>query len=60
MDETTLKRMLRAAMTHYIFKEPQTGVVEHTAASRLMATDETFRGYIGMVLEEMWPAATRV
>ena len=52
--------MLRHAMTKRIFREPQKGVVAHTAASRLLAQDPAFADYVDIGLGEMWPAASQV
>ena len=54
-----VRRILRHAMTYRIFCEPRKGVVAHTAASKLLAEDHLMHEWVGMVSEEMWPAATR-
>ena len=46
-------------MTYRIFCEPRQGVVAHTAASKLLAENELTREWVGMVSEEMWPAAAK-
>ena len=52
-------RLLRHAMTMRIFREPEPGMVAHTAASRILnnsaANDWLYAG-----TTEMWPAATKV
>lgn len=58
--ESQLRRILRHAMTFRIFCEPHKGVVAHTAASKVLAENTLMREWIGMVSEEMWPAASRV
>ena len=50
---------MRNAMTRYIFKE-QNGVVTHTAASKLLNENPMMRAWIGMIVEESWPAGERV
>ena len=60
LSESHTKRILRHAMTLRIFKEHRKGFVSHTAASELLARDELMREWLGMVTEEMWPAATKV
>ena len=55
-----LRRILRYAMTNYIFREPKTGIVAHTALSRVLAQDTRLRNYVGMVCEERFPASARV
>ena len=57
--ESHVRRILRHAMTYRIFCEPRKGVVAHTAASKLLAKNPLMHEWIGMVSEEMWPAATR-
>ncbi|KAL8938659.1 MAG: hypothetical protein Q9216_003779 [Gyalolechia sp. 2 TL-2023] len=46
-------------MTFRIFQEPREGVVCHTAASKTIADDPMLRQWIGMIAEELWPAATK-
>lgn len=60
LSESLTRRIIRNAMTGYIFKESRPGVVAHTAASKVFATSPLLREWAGMVTEEMWPAATRV
>lgn len=60
LPENHLQRFLRHAMTYHIFREPQKGVVCHTAASKLLADDPLMRQWVSMVSEELWPAATKV
>ena len=55
-----LRRILRYAMTNYIFCEPRPGVVAHTALSRVLAQNQRLRDYIGIVCEERFPASARV
>ena len=47
-------------MAFRIFHEPSEGVVQHTAASKVLAETPLLRQWIGMVSEELWPAATKV
>ena len=54
-----VQRLLRHAMTHRIFCEPRKGVVAHTAASKYLATNPLMHEWVGMVYEEMWPAASK-
>ena len=54
-----VQRILRHAITHRIFCEPQKGVVAHTAASKYLATNPLMHEWVGMVYEEMWPAASK-
>ena len=59
LNESHTRRILRHAMTYRIFKEHRKGFVSHTAASEMLARDELMREWLGMVTEEMWPAATK-
>ena len=54
-----VRRILRHAMSYRIFQEVEKGFVAHTGASKLLAEDGDLRQWIGMVMEEMWPAATK-
>ena len=60
LPEVHVRRILRHAMAFRIFQEPRRGVVRHTAASKALADTPLLRQYIGMVTEELWPAATKV
>lgn len=51
------RRVLGYAMTNHIFKEVRPGVVAHTAASKLLATDPMLTDYVGIVVEERFQAA---
>lgn len=55
-----VRRLLRHAIAHHIFREPRKGFVAHTAASKLLATDSLLNDSIGFISEEMWPSATKV
>ena len=54
-----VRRILRHAITYRIFCEPRKGIIAHTAASMYFATNPPMREWIGMVSEEMWPAASK-
>ena len=54
-----VRRILRHATTYRIFCEPRKGTIAHTAASLYLATNPSMREWIGMVTEEMWPAASK-
>jgi hypothetical protein len=60
LNEVDLRRILRYAMTKYIFRETSEGLVAHTASSRVLAEMPILSDFVGMVCEEMWPAASRV
>ncbi|MCJ1464907.1 hypothetical protein MMC07_003522 [Pseudocyphellaria aurata] len=57
--ESFARRILRSAMAHHLFREPTPGVVAHTAASKVLAENPLMHQWLGMVSEELWPAATR-
>jgi hypothetical protein len=57
--ETLIVRVIRQAMTNYIFDESSPGRVCHTAYSRLIATSSDFRDLCGMQLEELSPAGQK-
>lgn len=59
LDEPSVRRILRHAIAHRIFREPQKGYVAHTGASKYLAQNDDMRRWIEMVSEEMWPAATK-
>ena len=59
LSETQVRRIMRYTMTKYLFTEPTPGFVAHTAASKVLAESQSMRDWIGMVCEEMWPAAAR-
>lgn len=44
-------------MSSHIFSEPTPGVIAHTAASRLLATDSSLAAWIGFNTEDIFPAA---
>ena len=60
LNQADVRRIIRYAMTLHIFKESDTGLVSHTAASRVLAEMPIMREWVGMICEEMWPSATRV
>ena len=60
LNEPDLRRILRHAMAHRIFREVREGVVAHTASSRILAEDMQMQAWTGVAVEEMWPAAVQV
>ena len=60
ISESDTTRILRHAMTYYIFNEPSPGVVAHTAASKALAEITSFGQVVGFLSGEMWPSATRL
>ncbi|KAL8737029.1 MAG: hypothetical protein Q9181_002093 [Wetmoreana brouardii] len=59
LPSSKVQRILRHAISNRIFCEPRTGIVAHTAASKYLATNPLMYEWIGMVTEEMWPAASK-
>jgi hypothetical protein len=59
LSETQVRRILRYTMTKHLFTESRPGYVGHTAASKVLAESQSMRDWVGMVCEEMWPAAGR-
>ena len=59
LEPELLKRLIRHAITHRVFKEPKKGFVEHNATSRLLAGPKA-NSWMGVGCEEMWPAALQV
>lgn len=55
-----LRRILRHCMSRHIFKEPQMGIVAHTAASRTLAKNEGIRDRIWLGCEQIWSAAAHL
>jgi hypothetical protein len=47
-------------MTFHLFKEPEAGVVAHTAATKAMVQRPLLNQWVGMWLEEMGIALARV
>ena len=60
LSESDTRRILRYAMTFYIFHEPSKGVVAHTAASKVLAQVPELGQLVDFMCGEMWPSATRV
>jgi hypothetical protein len=61
LSETLCLRFIRCAMGSNIFDEdPKTGRVRHTAASRLLATNQGLCDVVGLELEDIAPAAFKL
>ncbi len=60
LPEHVVRRLVRQAAAHHIFREPHKGFVAHTAASHMLAVNPQMRQWVGMMTEEMWPAAAKV
>ena len=55
-----IQRLVHHAASHHIFRESRKGYFAHTAASRMLAENGPIHEWVGMTLEEMWAAATKV
>ena len=61
LKESLCRRFIRLAMGSNIFdEEPKTKRVRHTAASRLLATDQGLGDAVGLELEDIAPAASKI
>lgn len=60
VDQGALCTILRHGIAHRIFKEPRPGVIAHSAASRQLADNPQFSGWLACSVDEMWPAAEKV
>ncbi|RYP50583.1 hypothetical protein DL768_003928 [Monosporascus sp. mg162] len=59
MTEQMTARILRHAMTMRIFREPEPGMVAHTAASKVLSHSAA-NDWLQAGTQEMWPAATKM
>ncbi|TVY44615.1 O-methyltransferase [Lachnellula subtilissima] len=59
LHEQQVRRIVRFAASHRIFKEVRKGVIVHTAFSKLLAEDTQFRDYCQIGGEDMWPSASK-
>lgn len=53
VDPTNLRRLIRHAMTNFIFQEPRVGYVAHTSSSRLLAEDVQLQAWVGFFSEDL-------
>ena len=60
LSESLAVRAIRTAMTLNIFDEKEPGLVKHTAISRLLATDEGYYNAIGLQVEDLGPAGSKL
>ncbi len=60
LPESEVRRVIRALLPSYIFQETKDGMVTHTAASRILATNPLMSQYIDMTASEMIPAVMRL
>lgn len=61
MPEPDLRRILRyAILYHRVFQERREGLISHSAASRILATDSAMYDTLGMMFDESTQAFARV
>ncbi|KAF7960847.1 hypothetical protein EAE96_000519 [Botrytis aclada] len=58
--EADIRRTIRMAKTHRIFREPRDGIVAHTSISKAIATIPLVESWLGLVTDEIWPAFSRM
>ncbi|RDW94258.1 hypothetical protein BP5796_00021 [Coleophoma crateriformis] len=56
LDIVNLRRIIRHAILSNVFKEPTKGFVAHSRISQLLAEDEALQAWVGMWMEDLWPA----
>lgn len=57
--ESQLRRLLRHAITHRIFCEPEKEKVAHSVSSRLLAEDPQMDSLLYFLADIFWPTITR-
>ncbi|KAB8295923.1 hypothetical protein EYC80_008743 [Monilinia laxa] len=57
LDVINVRRFMRHAMSNRIFQEVDPEVVSHTAASKMLAEDQSMMDWVGVCVEECWPSA---
>ncbi|KAK2762689.1 hypothetical protein FQN54_000863 [Arachnomyces sp. PD_36] len=58
--EHDLQRVIRYTAAHHrVFREPEKGMVAHTAASKLLAGSDMARDIMALTFDECWPAHGR-
>lgn len=60
VDSNVLRRILKYAMTNFIFREEPPGVVRHSLLSKRLAEDPTVQGAVGMLVDESFPGSVQV
>ncbi|KAI1429717.1 S-adenosyl-L-methionine-dependent methyltransferase [Xylaria sp. FL1777] len=59
LSETSVRKLVRFAVTQRIFEEPTQGVVAHSAVSRLLAEDPGVHDYVATCTDDLWQAAAQ-
>ncbi|KAJ3578712.1 hypothetical protein NPX13_g1853 [Xylaria arbuscula] len=61
LKEDLCRRFIRLAMGSHVFTEdPETQRVRHTASSRRLATDQIFSDAVGLEIDDLGPASSRL
>ncbi|KAI0509541.1 O-methyltransferase-domain-containing protein [Xylaria bambusicola] len=61
LKEDLCRRFMRIAMGFHVFTEdPETQRVRHTASSRRLATDQSFSDAVGLEIEDLGPASSKL
>ena len=60
LDEEDTTRILRVAVADHMFKEVEKGYIAHSAASQVLASNLLLNSWVGMMMQEHWPAAFKV
>jgi len=60
IDENSMYRILRHAITNHIFTEPRSNFIAHTAISRALAEVPSLHEFVTVSCEEMWAPTTKV
>ena len=60
LPESTIKRIVRHAISNHVFAEPTKGTISHTAMSRAIATFPNFADCIELFRGTLWPTAPRL
>ncbi|KAH6608324.1 hypothetical protein Trco_001670 [Trichoderma cornu-damae] len=58
IDEDRVSRVIRLLAIHSVFTEPEEDIFAHTATSKLLAQDVSFRSALAVQLDEMYQAAS--
>lgn len=59
LPESTVRKLVRYAVTQKIFEEPEPGVIVHSAASRLLAENPGVHDFVATCTGELWQAAAQ-
>jgi len=60
LTEDFTNRIIRYAMTSYIFEEPRPGFVAHTASSRVLLENKLFRGMVAHTANEVFECVVKI